>query len=72
VRCWRNNGKNSGYIGRFFRHIGKIFPHGKSCDVTLTPTTPGVPEKLQVVIQLKRNNENYGQPSDAVSVTVNP
>lgn len=45
---------------------------GKSCDVTLTPTTPGVPEKLQVIIQLKKKNEDYGQPSDAVSVTVNP
>jgi hypothetical protein len=45
---------------------------GKSVDVTITPTTPGQPEMLQVRIQLKKKNENYGQPSDVVSVTVNP
>ena len=45
---------------------------GKSVDVTITPTTPGQPEMLQVRIQLKKKNENYGQTSDAVSVTVNP
>lgn len=45
---------------------------GKSVDVTVSPTTPGQPEILQVRIQLKKKNENYGQPSDAVSVTVNP
>lgn len=45
---------------------------GKSVEITITPTTPGQPEKIQVMVQLKRKNENYGQPSDAVSVTVNP
>lgn len=45
---------------------------GKSVDVTVTPNTPGQPERLQVVIQLKKKNEDYGQPSDAVSVTINP
>jgi hypothetical protein len=45
---------------------------GKSVDVTVTPTTPGQPEQLQVRIQLKKKNEDYGQVSDAVSVTVNP
>jgi hypothetical protein len=45
---------------------------GKSVEITITPTTPGQPEKVQVMVQLKRKNENYGQPSDAVSVTVNP
>jgi len=51
--------------------VAKTFT-GKSVDVTITPTTPGQPEKLQVTIQLKKKNENYGQVSDAVSVTVNP
>ena len=45
---------------------------GKSADVTITPTTPGQPEKLDVRIRLKKKNEDYGQTSDAVSVTVNP
>lgn len=51
--------------------VAKTFT-GKSVDVTVSPTTPGQPEKLQVTIQLKKKNENYGQVSDAVSVTVNP
>jgi hypothetical protein len=51
--------------------VEKMFT-GKSVDVTVAPTTPGQPEKLQVTIQLKKKNENYGQVSDAVSVTVNP
>jgi hypothetical protein len=45
---------------------------GKSINVTITPTTPGQAEQLQVRVQLKRKNENYGQPSDPVYVTVNP
>ncbi|HEX8369837.1 MAG TPA: hypothetical protein VF604_14925 [Pyrinomonadaceae bacterium] len=45
---------------------------GKSANVTVAPTTPGQPEQLQVRVQLKRKNENYGQPSDPVYVTVNP
>ena len=45
---------------------------GKSGDVTITPTTPGKPEQIQVRIQLKKNNENYGLLSDPAYVTVNP
>jgi hypothetical protein len=45
---------------------------GKSVDVTIEPTIPGQPEQLQVRIQLQKNNADYGQPSDAVYVTVNP
>ena len=45
---------------------------GKSVDVTVQPTTPGSPEQLQTRVQLKKNNENYGDPSDIVYVTVNP
>lgn len=51
--------------------VAKTFT-GKSVDVTVTPTTPGQPEQLQVRIQLRKKNEDYGQTSDAVSVTVNP
>jgi len=45
---------------------------GKSGDVTVTPTTAGEPEQVQVRIQLKKNNANYGQLSDVVYVTLNP
>jgi hypothetical protein len=45
---------------------------GKSTDVTFTPATPGQPQQFQIRIQLKRNNQNYGQLSDIISVTVNP
>jgi hypothetical protein len=45
---------------------------GKSADVTVLPTTPGDAEQMQVRVQLKKNNANYGQPSDVVYVTVNP
>jgi len=45
---------------------------GKSVDVAITPTTPGEAERVQVRVQLKKNNQNYGQPSDMVYVTVNP
>ncbi|MDQ3800494.1 MAG: hypothetical protein M3384_13680 [Acidobacteriota bacterium] len=45
---------------------------GKTVNVTIEPTAPGQPEQLQVRVQLKRKNENYGQPSDPVYVTVNP
>lgn len=51
--------------------FGKTFT-GKSVEITLTPTTPGQPEQIQVMIQLKRKNENYGQPSDPAYVTLNP
>jgi hypothetical protein len=45
---------------------------GKSANVKITPTTPGQPLRIQVRIQLYKNNEKYGQPSDAVYVTLNP
>ena len=45
---------------------------GKSGDVKAVPTTPGQPERLLVRIQLYRNNEPYGQPSDPKYVTFNP
>jgi hypothetical protein len=45
---------------------------GKSCDVTITPQTAGEPEQIQVRVQLRKSNANYGQPSDIAYVTVNP
>ncbi len=39
---------------------------------TKTPSTPGNPVQLQVYVQLRKNNENYGQPSEIGLVTVNP
>ena len=45
---------------------------GKSVDVTITPTTAGEAEQVQVRVQLKKSNQNYGLPSDIVYVTVNP
>ena len=45
---------------------------GKSLDVHLTPQVPGEPEQLQVRIQLRKNNQDYGQPSDPAYVTINP
>ncbi len=45
---------------------------GKSVDVTITPSVAGESEQIQVRVQLKKKNANYGQPSDIVYVTVNP
>ena len=41
-------------------------------DVTVTPTTPAEPERIQVRVILMSKNQPVGQPSDAVYVTVNP
>ncbi len=46
--------------------------NGKSVDITVTPTVPGEPEQVQVRVQLRKKNENYGEPSDNQYVTVNP
>lgn len=45
---------------------------GKTVDVHLTPLVPGEPEQVQVRIQLLSDNEDYGQVSDTVWVTINP
>ncbi|CAN5301665.1 hypothetical protein BH10ACI1_BH10ACI1_20300 [soil metagenome] len=45
---------------------------GKSGNVTIEPTTEGQPERILVMIQLYKNNEPYGQPSDPQYVTFNP
>lgn len=45
---------------------------GKSADVSVPLETPGNAEQIQVYIQLRKNNADYGQPSDPAYVTLNP
>ena len=45
---------------------------GKSADITITPTIPGDAEQIQVRVQLRKSNADYGQPSDPAYATVNP
>lgn len=45
---------------------------GKSADIYVTLTTPGEAEQIQVRVQLIKSNEEYGQVSDPVYVTLNP
>lgn len=45
---------------------------GKTAEITITPTTPGDAEQVQIDVQLRKNNANYGQPSDPAYVTANP
>ena len=44
---------------------------GKSADVTF-PSSNDEPVVIDLRIQLKKNNANYGQLSDTVTITVNP
>jgi hypothetical protein len=46
---------------------------GKSTDVVVGPTGEvPAPVQLQVRVQLRRSNQNYGEPSNIAQVTVNP
>lgn len=45
---------------------------GKSADVIIVPTVPGDAEQVQLEIQLRKNNLDFGQPSNPVYVTINP
>ncbi len=45
---------------------------GKAIDIIYSPATPGDPVQLQVYVQLRKNNANYGEPSEIGLVTVNP
>lgn len=45
---------------------------GKAGNIEIEPTTEGQPERLLVMIQLYKDNEPYGQPSDPQYVTFNP
>jgi hypothetical protein len=48
------------------------FATSNPCVVTITPTTPGQPERIMVRAILMNHNEPIGVPSDIVAVTVNP
>ena len=45
---------------------------GKSADVLISLTNPGQPEIIQIRIQLRKGNQNYGNVSAALTVTLNP
>ena len=45
---------------------------GKSADIHVDLQTPGEAEQIQVYVQMRKGNANYGQPSDPVYVTLNP
>jgi hypothetical protein len=45
---------------------------GKSVDVTYDPGQTTGPAQLDVYVQLRKNNANYGQMSDISVVTLNP
>ena len=45
---------------------------GKSADITVPLTTPGDAEQIQVRVQLRKNNADYGQVSEPAYVTLNP
>ncbi len=45
---------------------------GKSADVSAPLQTPGDAEQIQVYVQLRKSNADYGQPSDPAYVTLNP
>lgn len=46
---------------------------GKSADIHVAPINDdGNAEQIQVRVQLRKNNEDYGQVSDPAYVTLNP
>lgn len=45
---------------------------GKSINFSIQPTDSSKPERVLVIVQLRKNNQNYGQPSDPVYATFNP
>ncbi len=45
---------------------------GKSADVSISPPESATPLQVQVRVQLRNNNVNYGQLSQIATVTVNP
>ena len=45
---------------------------GKSADITVPLSEPGKAEQIQVRVQLRKNNADYGQVSEPVYVTLNP
>jgi len=45
---------------------------GKSGNVRITPTVEGQPERMELMLQLYKANEPYGQPSTPIYLTFNP
>lgn len=45
---------------------------GKSADVDVSLTVPGDAEQIEVYVQLRKSNLDYGQPSQTANVTLNP
>ena len=45
---------------------------GKAAEFTVTPTTAGQAEKLELTVRLYKNNKPYGQESDSVYLTIAP
>ena len=45
---------------------------GKSADLNVTPGEAAVPIQIDVRVQLRKKNANYGQLSQTATVTVNP
>jgi hypothetical protein len=48
------------------------FATSNPCEVVVTPTNPGQPERILVKAILLNHNQPVGQPSDPAFVTVNP
>lgn len=73
-----NNRGDSDMIDLYMQHTGSTAWQllksgtGKSINVVIQPTTPGQPEQILVRAQLKKKNENYGEPSEPAYVTVSP
>ena len=63
VQIMRTGGSSWQTVGTFT---------GKSADVVVSLTTPGQPEQIQVRIQLRKANADYGNVSAAFTITVNP
>jgi len=45
---------------------------GKSADIHVDLQTPGEAEQIQVYVQMRKGNADYGQTSEPVYVTLNP
>jgi len=56
--------------GSSWQNVGTFT--GKSADVVISLTNPGQPEQIQVRIQLRKSNGDYGNVSAAFTITVNP
>lgn len=56
--------------GSSWQNVGTFT--GKSGDVTISLTNETQPEQIQVRVQLRKSNANYGNVSDAKTITVNP